>query len=77
MKDLKVNKEKKTKGFFNDVSQNSGVLMDLVPYSKYKMYMVVANNQFEGPHSNIVEFQTKEGSRTCLHTYVIFLKLKN
>lgn len=70
MKALKVNKEKKSKGFFNDVSQNSGVLMDLVPYSKYNMYMVVTNNQFEGPRSNVVEFQTKEGSKTFLHTYV-------
>ncbi|XP_046730798.1 neurofascin homolog (chicken) a isoform X20 [Silurus meridionalis] len=61
VKDLKVNKDKKTKGFFSDASQNSGVLMDLVPYSKYKMYMVVANTKFEGPHSNTVEFQTKEG----------------
>ncbi|XP_053339869.1 neurofascin homolog (chicken) a isoform X6 [Clarias gariepinus] len=61
VKDLKVNKDKKTKGFFSDVSQSSGVLMDLVPYSKYKMYMVVANNKFEGLHSNTVEFQTKEG----------------
>uniref|UniRef100_A0A4W4G2Y7 Neural cell adhesion molecule L1 n=1 Tax=Electrophorus electricus TaxID=8005 RepID=A0A4W4G2Y7_ELEEL len=40
---------------------NTGVLTELIPYSKYKMYMVVANNKFEGPHSNIVEFQTKEG----------------
>ncbi|XP_060714166.1 neurofascin homolog (chicken) a isoform X2 [Tachysurus vachellii] len=61
VKDLKVNKDKKTKGFFSDVSQSSGVLEDLVPYSKYKMYMTVANNKFEGPHSNTVEFQTKEG----------------
>ncbi|XP_076860142.1 neurofascin homolog (chicken) a isoform X3 [Brachyhypopomus gauderio] len=61
VKGLKVNKEKKTKGFSNDVSQKSGILTDLVPYSKYKMYMVVANNKFEGPQSNIVEFQTKEG----------------
>lgn len=73
MKDLKVNKEKKTKGFFNDVSQNSGILMDLVPYSKYKMYMVVANNKFEGPHSITVEFQTKEGCRTFLNTYFPFI----
>lgn len=73
MKDLKVNKDKKTKGFFSDVSQNSGVLMDLVPYSKYKMYMVVANNKFEGPHSNTVEFQTKEGCRTFLVTYFPFI----
>ncbi|TST85784.1 Neurofascin [Bagarius yarrelli] len=61
VKDLKVNKDKKTKGFFGDVSQSSGVLEDLVPYSKYKMYMVLANNKFEGPQSNTVEFQTKEG----------------
>lgn len=43
--------------------------MDLVPYSKYKMYVVVANNKFEGPHSNVVEFQTKEGSRASFDTY--------
>ncbi|XP_047665279.1 neurofascin homolog (chicken) a isoform X17 [Tachysurus fulvidraco] len=61
VKDLKVNKDKKTKGFFSDVSQSSGVLEDLVPYSKYKMYITVANNKFEGPHSNTVEFHTKEG----------------
>ncbi|XP_062843137.1 neurofascin homolog (chicken) a isoform X4 [Trichomycterus rosablanca] len=58
---IKVNKEKQTKSFFSDVAQNTGLLTDLVPYSKYKMYMVVANNKYEGPHSNIAEFQTKEG----------------
>ncbi|XP_035376412.1 neurofascin homolog (chicken) a isoform X12 [Electrophorus electricus] len=61
VKGLRINKEKKTKVFSSDVSQNTGVLTELIPYSKYKMYMVVANNKFEGPHSNIVEFQTKEG----------------
>ncbi|XP_072521577.1 neurofascin homolog (chicken) a isoform X11 [Salminus brasiliensis] len=58
---VKVNKEKKTKGFYSDVSQNTGILTDLIPYSKYSMYMVVANNKFEGPHSKTVEFETKEG----------------
>ncbi|XP_049327565.1 neurofascin homolog (chicken) a isoform X3 [Astyanax mexicanus] len=60
-KGVKVTKEKKTKGFYSDVSQNSGILTDLVPYSRYSMYMVVANNKFEGPHSKTVDFETKEG----------------
>ncbi|XP_031424041.1 neurofascin homolog (chicken) a isoform X17 [Clupea harengus] len=56
---LKVNKEKKTKGFFS--SSGTGVLTDLVPFSQYKMYMVVANSRYEGPPSNTAEFKTKEG----------------
>ncbi|KAL2090878.1 hypothetical protein ACEWY4_013141 [Coilia grayii] len=59
VKGLKVNKEQKTKGFFS--SSGTGILTDLVPYSHYKMYMVVANSRYEGPHSNTVEFKTKEG----------------
>ncbi|XP_070815005.1 neurofascin homolog (chicken) a isoform X10 [Chaetodon trifascialis] len=58
---LMVNKEKKTKGFYSTVAEPSGILSDLVPYSKYKMFMVVANNRFESPPSNTVEFTTKEG----------------
>uniref|UniRef100_A0A8C4ID10 Neural cell adhesion molecule L1 n=1 Tax=Dicentrarchus labrax TaxID=13489 RepID=A0A8C4ID10_DICLA len=58
---LVVSKEKKTKGFYSTVAGPSGILSDLVPYSKYKMFMVVANNRFEGPPSNTVEFTTKEG----------------
>lgn len=56
-----VSKEKKTKGFYSIVAEPSGTLSDLVPYSKYKMFMVVANNAFEGPPSNTVEITTKEG----------------
>lgn len=58
---LVVNKEKKTKGFYTTVAEPYGILSDLVPYSKYKMYMVVANRHFESTHSNTVEFTTKEG----------------
>lgn len=56
-----VSKEKKTKGFYSTVAEPSSILSDLVPHSKYKMFMVVANNGFEGPPSNTVEFTTKEG----------------
>ncbi|XP_059185771.1 neurofascin homolog (chicken) a isoform X3 [Centropristis striata] len=58
---LVVSKEKKTKGFYSVMAEPSGILSDLVPFSKYKMFMVVANNAFEGPPSNTVEFTTKEG----------------
>ncbi|KAL7407095.1 hypothetical protein ABVT39_002922 [Epinephelus coioides] len=58
---LVVSKEKKTKGFYSMVAEPSGILSDLVPFSKYKMFMVVANNLFEGPPSNTMEFTTKEG----------------
>uniref|UniRef100_A0A7N8XR74 Neural cell adhesion molecule L1 n=1 Tax=Mastacembelus armatus TaxID=205130 RepID=A0A7N8XR74_9TELE len=58
---LMVSKQKKTKGFYSTMSEPSGILTDLVPYSKYKMFMVVANSHFEGPPSSTVEFTTKEG----------------
>ncbi|XP_027128779.1 neurofascin homolog (chicken) a [Larimichthys crocea] len=58
---LVVSKEKKTKGFYSTVDEPSAFLSDLVPYSKYKIFMVVANNRFESPPSNTVEFTTKEG----------------
>ncbi|KAM8915899.1 neurofascin homolog (chicken) a isoform 5-T11 [Spinachia spinachia] len=58
---LVVSKEKKTKGFYSIASDPSGILSDLVPYSRYKMFLVVANNLFEGPPSNTVEVTTKEG----------------
>ncbi|KAM6980110.1 neurofascin homolog (chicken) a [Aplochiton taeniatus] len=61
VKDLRVSKEKKARGFYSTVEQPSGILTDLVPYSHYKMFMVVANSVHEGPASNTVEFHTKEG----------------
>lgn len=59
--------EKKTKGFYTTSSEPSVILSDLVPYSKYKMFIVVANNRFEGPPSNHVEFTTKEGGKHAAH----------
>ncbi|XP_047188554.1 neurofascin homolog (chicken) a isoform X20 [Scophthalmus maximus] len=58
---LLVSKEKRTKGVYSTASEPSGILSDLVPYSRYQMFMVVANGRFEGPPSNTVEFTTKEG----------------
>eukprot|EP00064_Thunnus_orientalis_P012265 superscaffoldBa00001861_g12299 len=58
---LVVSKENKTKGFYSTVAEPSGILSNLVPYSRYKMLMVVANNGYEGPPSNTVDFTTKEG----------------
>lgn len=58
---LVVSKEKKVKGFYSTTVKPSGMLSDLVPYSNYKMFMVVANNRFESQPSNTVEFTTKEG----------------
>ncbi|KAI4826876.1 hypothetical protein KUCAC02_030306, partial [Chaenocephalus aceratus] len=60
---LLVSKEKNTKGFYSVVAEPSGVLSDLVPFSKYKMFMVVANSGFEGPPSNTVEITTRRGCR--------------
>lgn len=58
---LSVSKEKKTKGFYSTSAEPSAILSDLVPYSKYKMFMVVANSRFESPPSNTWELTTKEG----------------
>ncbi|XP_049588997.1 neurofascin homolog (chicken) a isoform X17 [Syngnathus scovelli] len=58
---LAFSKENKTKGFYTTVAEPSGILSDLVPFSRYKMFMVVANNGYQGPPSNTVEFNTKEG----------------
>ncbi|KAI1890658.1 hypothetical protein AGOR_G00155920 [Albula goreensis] len=61
VKGLRVKQEKNTKGFSSTSPDPTGILTGLIPYSSYKMYMVVANNRYEGPRSNTVEFQTKEG----------------
>ncbi|XP_038826805.1 neurofascin-like [Salvelinus namaycush] len=61
VKGLRVNKEKRTKGFYSTVAQPTGILTDLQPYSTYRIYMVVANNRYEGPPCKHVEFSTKEG----------------
>uniref|UniRef100_A0A673HYW8 Neural cell adhesion molecule L1 n=1 Tax=Sinocyclocheilus rhinocerous TaxID=307959 RepID=A0A673HYW8_9TELE len=51
----------KTKSFKANGPRLSGTLIGLVPYSNYRMYIVVANNRYEGPPSNTIEFQTPEG----------------
>ncbi|MEQ2179381.1 hypothetical protein GOODEAATRI_024383, partial [Goodea atripinnis] len=57
---LVVSKEKKTTGFYTTVPEPSGIVKDLMPYSRYQMFMVVANNRFESTPSNTVEFTTEE-----------------
>uniref|UniRef100_A0A8C1JQ05 Neurofascin-like n=1 Tax=Cyprinus carpio TaxID=7962 RepID=A0A8C1JQ05_CYPCA len=56
-----VSRRIKTKSFKANGPRLSGTLTGLVPYSNYRMYIVVANNRFEGPPSNTIEFQTPEG----------------
>lgn len=57
----RVNRGMKSESFPEDSPEPSGVLTDLVPYSNYKMYIVVANNRYEGPASNYIHFSTPEG----------------
>ncbi|XP_023812528.1 neurofascin isoform X1 [Oryzias latipes] len=58
---LWVNRGMKSKIFPNNDPEPSGVITDLIPYSNYKMYIVVANSRFEGPPSNNIHFSTPEG----------------
>ncbi|XP_047457331.1 neuronal cell adhesion molecule-like [Mugil cephalus] len=57
----RVNRGMKSQVFPNNDPEPSGVLTGLIPYSNYKMYVVVANNRFEGPPSNTIPFSTPEG----------------
>ncbi|XP_076022370.1 neurofascin [Genypterus blacodes] len=56
-----VNRGVKYKAFIDHSAEPSGILSGLFPYSNYKMYIVVANNRFEGPPSNTIQFSTPEG----------------
>lgn len=56
----------KSQAFANRNGEPSGVVTDLHPYSNYKMYIVVANNRFEGPPSNNIHFSTPEGGKILL-----------
>ncbi|XP_029973838.1 neurofascin [Salarias fasciatus] len=58
---LWVNRGMKSKSFPTNDPEPSGVLTGLIPYSNYKMYIVVTNNRFEGPPSNAIYFSTPEG----------------
>ncbi|KAI1892457.1 hypothetical protein AGOR_G00133560 [Albula goreensis] len=58
---LSIRRDRKSRAFQAISPRPWGVLTGLMPYSNYKMYMVVANNRYEGPPSSTIEFQTKEG----------------
>ncbi|XP_037629766.1 neurofascin isoform X1 [Sebastes umbrosus] len=58
---LRVNRAMKSKAFPDNDPEPSGVLTGLIPYSNYKLYIVVANNRYEGPPSNHIHFSTPEG----------------
>lgn len=63
---LRVNRALMSKAFPNNGPEPSGVVTGLFPYSNYRMYIVVANNQYEGPPSNNIQFSTPEGGKKLL-----------
>lgn len=56
----------KSQAFPANNGEPSGVVTGLHPYSNYMMYIVVANNRFDGPPSNNIHFSTPEGGKTPL-----------
>ncbi|XP_056304719.1 neurofascin isoform X2 [Danio aesculapii] len=66
-----VSRRIKTKSFKANGPRLSGTLTGLIPYSNYKMYIVVANNRYEGPPSHTIEFQTPEGVPTIPRSFRI------
>ncbi|KAG2468074.1 NRCAM protein, partial [Polypterus senegalus] len=61
LKGLSVSREKKYQSFSTTSSKPQGTLKDLIPYSNYKLYMVVVNGKGEGPSSTTHDLQTSEG----------------
>ncbi|KAG7254303.1 hypothetical protein CRUP_038867, partial [Coryphaenoides rupestris] len=61
LKWLSVSRAMKSKAIPTVDPDYSGVLDGLFPYSNYKMHIVVANNRFDGPPSNTIQFSTPEG----------------
>ncbi|XP_033943851.1 neurofascin [Pseudochaenichthys georgianus] len=57
----RVNRGMESRSFLVNDPEPSGVLTGLIPYSTYKLYIVVANNRYEGPPSNNIHFSTPEG----------------
>lgn len=55
-----------SQAFANRNGEPSEVVTGLHPYSNYNMYIVVANNRFEGPPSNNIHFSTPEGGKIPL-----------
>lgn len=60
---LRVNRAMRSQAFPYNDPEPSGVVTGLFPYSNYKMYIVVANNRYEGPPSNNIQFSTPEGGK--------------
>uniref|UniRef100_A0A8C5C685 Neurofascin n=1 Tax=Gadus morhua TaxID=8049 RepID=A0A8C5C685_GADMO len=58
---LSVSRAMKSKGFPAVDTEYTGVLDELLPYSNYKMHIVVANNRYDGPPSHTIQFSTPEG----------------
>ncbi|XP_064813257.1 neurofascin-like [Oncorhynchus masou masou] len=65
LKWLSVSRAMKSKAFPASGPRLSCVLPGLVPYSNYKMYIVVANNRYEGHPSITIEFSTPEGTSSA------------
>ncbi|KAL1021027.1 hypothetical protein UPYG_G00007780 [Umbra pygmaea] len=68
---LGVSRAVKTRAFEASGPLLSGTLSGLMPYSNYKMYIVVANNRYEGHPSNTIEFSTPEGTPTAPRSFRI------
>ena len=60
---LSVSRAMKSKGFPAVDTEYTGVLDELLPYSNYKMHIVVANNRYDGPPSHTIQFSTPEGGK--------------
>lgn len=60
---LWVNRAMQSRAFPNNDPEPSGIVTGLFPYSNYRMYIVVANNRYEGPPSNYIHFSTPEGGK--------------
>uniref|UniRef100_A0A8C8GYS1 Neural cell adhesion molecule L1 n=1 Tax=Oncorhynchus tshawytscha TaxID=74940 RepID=A0A8C8GYS1_ONCTS len=68
---LSVSRAMKSKAFPASGPPLFGVLPGLIPYSNYKMYIVVANNRYEGHPSNTIEFSTPEGTPSAPRSFRI------
>uniref|UniRef100_A0AAY4E9V0 Neurofascin n=1 Tax=Denticeps clupeoides TaxID=299321 RepID=A0AAY4E9V0_9TELE len=66
-----INQKTYSKGFAATGPRLSGELTGLIPYSNYKMYIVVANNRYEGPTSSTIAFQTPEGVPSAPRSFKI------
>uniref|UniRef100_A0A6Q2X7D5 Neural cell adhesion molecule L1 n=1 Tax=Esox lucius TaxID=8010 RepID=A0A6Q2X7D5_ESOLU len=68
---LSVSRAMKSRAFPASGPRLTGVLSGLMPYSNYKMYIVVANNRYEGHPSNTIDFSTPEGTPSAPRSFRI------